>query len=638
MEWTIIFLLVIILAVLVAQTLRRSVRVGKVGEERFRKIFDVTPAAVSITALKDGRLLDANPAYWKLTGFNPKQSIGRTTVELAMWQNETKRQEFINKIVERRSLHNSNFEFINEAGEKHTTVAFYELIDSGSEPTILSMFYDITDQKLAQAALQKSDEHFRKVFQTSPVAIVITTLGEGRIIDANAAYWKLSGHDPDTSIGRTTFELRNIQHTAERDAFVHELLEKRSIQKPAYDFVNDRSEHLKTVAFYELIDEGGAPAILSMFYDITEQNKAQEALIQSEARVRALLEATPDMIFELTRDGTIIQFIPSAENDLFSPHDDLMGKKLAQVFPSIADQAGFAIGRALDSGQVNAFEYQLPGETESRDFEVRITPAGPDLVLATVRDVSLRKWAEAERESLINELEAKNAELERFTYTVSHDLKSPLITIKGFLGYVREDVQTGNLERFEADLRRIGDAAEKMQHLLGDLLELSRIGRLTNEPVHIPMNELIAEVLEMLHGRISAGNIVVHVSENLPAVYGDRQRLFEVLQNLIDNAAKFIGDQPAPQIDIGVQGELNGKPVFFVRDNGMGISPQFKDKVFGLFDKLNAQSDGTGIGLALVKRIIEFHGGRIWVESEVGQGATFFFSLPTQPVTDEVTK
>jgi len=616
----------------------RAEQALRAGEERFRKIFHVSPVAISVTSLKDGTMLQANNAYWKLTGFDPKTSIGRTTVELKIWDTEEQRQAFVGKLTERRSLHNPNYEFVNEGGKKHSTVAFYELIDSGDEPSILSMFYDVTDQKLAQAALQKSDEHFRKIFHVSPVAIVITTLDEGRLIDANEAYWKLSGHDPNTSVGRTTFELRSDLQKEARDQFVHELLEKQSIQNLAYDFVNEQGEHLKTVAFHELIDEGGVPAILSMFYDITEQNNAQEALVQSEARVRALLEATPDMIFELTRDGTVVQFIPSAEHSPFLPPEEFIGKTIGQVFPSIAEQTNFAIGRALDSGQVNAFEYQLPGGKEKRDFEARITPAGPDLVLATIRDVSLRKWAESEREKLINELEAKNAELERFTYTVSHDLKSPLITIKGFLGYVREDVQMGNMDRFEADLRRISDATEKMQHLLGDLLELSRIGRLTNEPAYIPMNELVAEVLELLHGRISAGNILVRAAENLPSVYGDRQRLFEVFQNLIENAAKFMGNQPEPQIEIGVRGELNGNPVFFVRDNGIGISPQFKDKVFGLFDKLNAQSDGTGIGLALVKRIVEFHKGIIWVESEVGQGAAFFFSLPTQPITDDVKK
>ncbi|MEP6895034.1 MAG: ATP-binding protein, partial [Chloroflexota bacterium] len=108
-------------------------------------------------------------------------------------------------------------------------------------------------------------------------------------------------------------------------------------------------------------------------------------------------------------------------------------------------------------------------------------------------------------------------------------------------------------------------------------------------------------------------------------------RIFEVFQNLIDNAAKFMEKQPEPQIEIGVQGEFNDQPVFFVRDNGMGISPQFKDRIFGLFDKLNAQSEGTGVGLALVKRIVEHHRGKIWVESEVARGATFFFALPTQP-------
>jgi signal transduction histidine kinase len=124
---------------------------------------------------------------------------------------------------------------------------------------------------------------------------------------------------------------------------------------------------------------------------------------------------------------------------------------------------------------------------------------------------------------------------------------------------------------------------------------------------------------------------VAFLDENLPTIFGDRQRIHEVLQNLIDNAAKFMGDQPSPRIDIGQQGELQGKPVFFVRDNGIGISPQYKDRIFGLFDKLDGQTEGTGVGLALVKRIVEFHGGRVWVESEPGTGSTFFFTLPTQP-------
>jgi signal transduction histidine kinase len=122
--------------------------------------------------------------------------------------------------------------------------------------------------------------------------------------------------------------------------------------------------------------------------------------------------------------------------------------------------------------------------------------------------------------------------------------------------------------------------------------------------------------------------ISVHIDANMPAVFGDRQRLLEVLQNLIDNAAKFMGSQPEPRIEVGQRGEEDGKLIFYVRDNGIGILPEHYDRVFGLFNKLDSNSEGTGVGLALVKRIVEVHSGRIWVESEAGMGTTFYFSLP----------
>jgi signal transduction histidine kinase len=363
--------------------------------------------------------------------------------------------------------------------------------------------------------------------------------------------------------------------------------------------------------------------------DITTLKRTEEALRRSEARTRALLDAIPDMIFEFTREGSILQFISSSINRPLLPPEQFLGKTIKEVLPSVADQTLFAIDRVLDSGQVHAFEYQLFQEGETKTFEARIAPLSNDTVLAIVRDVSLQKWILGEREKLINELESKNAELERFTYTVSHDLKSPLITIKGFLGFLQQDAKAGNLERLNSDVQRISDAADKMQELLNDLLELSRVGRLVNQPEPIDLNKMISEVLDILHGRLHAGKVNVRVQDKLPMVYGDRPRVFEVLQNLIDNAAKFMGDQPNPGIEIGQAGVTQaGVPVIFVRDNGMGIDPRFQDRIFGLFDKLDVRTDGTGIGLALAKRIIEFHGGKIWVESEPGHGATFYFTLP----------
>ena len=231
------------------------------------------------------------------------------------------------------------------------------------------------------------------------------------------------------------------------------------------------------------------------------------------------------------------------------------------------------------------------------------------------------------RKELIAELESKNSELERFTYTVSHDLKSPLFTIRGFLGYLEQDALAGNHARMKADMQRITAATEKMQRLLNELLELSRIGRLRNTPERIPFEDLAREAVELVQGRIMQHNIAVIIQPGLPEVVGDRQRLLEVIQNLVDNAAKFMGGQSQPRIEIGQEGENAGMPVFFVRDNGIGIAPEYHERVFGLFNKLDVKSDGTGIGLALVKRIVEVHGGRIWVRSEAGSGSTFYFTL-----------
>ena len=363
--------------------------------------------------------------------------------------------------------------------------------------------------------------------------------------------------------------------------------------------------------------------------------QSEDALRQSESRMRALLEAIPDMIFEMDREGKILSFVPSPTIDPFLPPDEFLGRNISQIMPpEVADQTMFNIERTLESGMLQMFEYKLPTEKENRYFEASVIRNDVETVIAMVRDITVRKWAETEREELINqlekqkdELEEKNTELIQFTYTVSHDLKSPLVTINGYLGYIEQDAASGNIERLKKDTRRIQEAVNKMHALLTDLLELSRIGRMMNAPESVPFDDLIRDAMDTVHGQLEAHHVTVQIQSNLPTVHGDRQRLTEVLQNLLDNAAKYMGDQPDPRIEIGQQGEDGGMPVFFVKDNGIGIAPEYHERIFGLFNKLDAQSEGTGIGLALVKRIVEFHGGRIWVESELGKGATFCFTL-----------
>ncbi len=194
------------------------------------------------------------------------------------------------------------------------------------------------------------------------------------------------------------------------------------------------------------------------------------------------------------------------------------------------------------------------------------------------------------------------------------------MTVKGFLGLLEKDVAADDRARMSHDIERIKTASDQMGRLLDDLLELSRVGRVVHPSESVPLSDLAREAADML---VNQRHVEVEIAP-LPTVFGDRVRLAEVFQNLLENAVKYMGDQPAPRIEIGIRDD----DIVYIRDNGMGIDPQYHDKIFGLFERLETRVEGTGVGLALVKRIVEFHGGRIWVESEGrGHGTTFCFVL-----------
>ena len=227
-----------------------------------------------------------------------------------------------------------------------------------------------------------------------------------------------------------------------------------------------------------------------------------------------------------------------------------------------------------------------------------------------------------------SELERQNAELERFTYSVSHDLRAPLVTIKGFIGLLLKDIESGKGEAIQSDVKQISHATDNMATQLDELLELSRVGRLVNPPVEIDLNEMAASVVALFSDSIAKADVDVKIDQAMPAAYGDAGRIFEVFQNLVGNAIKFAKSEDASVVEIGAE-ESAGQVVCHVRDNGVGIQPEYLERVFNLFERLNPRVEGTGIGLALAKRIVEFHNGKIWAESEgPGRGSTFWFSLP----------
>jgi len=217
--------------------------------------------------------------------------------------------------------------------------------------------------------------------------------------------------------------------------------------------------------------------------------------------------------------------------------------------------------------------------------------------------------------------------MERFTYTVSHDLRSPLVTIQGFLGFLKEDVKDRDEEKIDVDIEMMATAVEKMDYLLRDTLRLSRIGRVANPPGDISFGEIVRDAMDSITEMARSGGVEISAAEGWPAVHVDRLRIAEVLVNLFENSIKYMGDQPDPRIDVGWRKD-GGEVIFFVRDNGIGIDPNQQNKVFELFYKADPESEGAGAGLAIVKRIIEVHGGRVWIESDDGEGCTLCFTLP----------
>lgn len=242
-------------------------------------------------------------------------------------------------------------------------------------------------------------------------------------------------------------------------------------------------------------------------------------------------------------------------------------------------------------------------------------------------EVQRREMVEKEREALMLDLEVHNEELERYAYTISHDLKAPLYTIQGFAGFLERDIEKGNTENMLQDLAKIREAVLTMGNLLDDILTLSRLGMAQDEFKSVSLDEVIEQAQSMLSIEIEESGIEIRLESDQPDVVAEPQRLTEVFQNLISNALKFMGDQQHPVIEIGACSEGDWVHCH-VRDNGSGIAPEYQERVFNLFERLETGIQGTGVGLAIVKRVIERQGGRIWIVSDgEGQGCSFEFTL-----------
>ena len=365
-----------------------------------------------------------------------------------------------------------------------------------------------------------------------------------------------------------------------------------------------------------------------------EKDQLRKKLRQSEEKFQNLFESATDAIIYVDMAGRILEANKQAEEVFGGSKLELLGKHFTKlgVFPPGEIPAVLNNFPGVTAGRENT---QAVGITNKKGQEIILECSASFMktddkvsgVMIIARDITERKRAEEEVHRKAKELQEKNDELTRFTAAVLHDLRSPLITIQTFQGYLEQDIPSQDAARIKKDLGYIRNAADKIGRLIDELLRLSRIGRIINPSEDASLQAIVQEALDLVAGRITKRGVRVDITEEPVLLWGDRTRLVEVFLNLVDNAAKFMGAEPAPRVEIGVE-QAGGEMVLYVRDNGIGIDPRVQPILFSLFQKLDPETEGMGIGLALVRRIVELHGGRIWVESEgPGKGATFRFTL-----------
>lgn len=400
---------------------------------------------------------------------------------------------------------------------------------------------------------------------------------------------------------------------------------------------------MSTVALPLILTFTPATAFLGMLLiDIENRSRTEAALRESEAKLSRHLQYTPLASMAIDENFVCTQWNKAAEKIFGYTADEIIGKDLSEIV--IPDHEKEEVMEILDMLLAQEGGTHSVNENRTKDgrnivcewYNTPIVDAsGKTIGIASLcEDVTERETIRQKQQLLATELEARNAELERFVYTVSHDLRTPLISIKGLIGLLQKDIELGDVDRIKADMEKINNAADTMGELLSGLLELSRIGRIINPPEQGSLKELAERAAEHLHDKLNRRGVALEIADDMPRYWGDTLRLLEVFQNLIENAIKFMGDEPSPRIEISAQ-SLGDAIECTVRDNGIGIEPAYHERVFNLFERLDPRIEGTGIGMALVKRIVEAHEGEIRIESDGGnRGCSVVFTLPKQPAVE----
>jgi len=642
------------------QTERRSAEQAlRSSEERFLKAFRSSPDSITISTLKDGKFLDVNDGFTRISGYTREEAVGKASETLRIWANQDDRAKMVELLQRHGRVVNLETIMRIKSGAIIHCLVSAEVIEVEGEQCLVGVTRDVTSEREAAKALEESRAMLSVILDTIPIRVFWKDR-ESKYLGCNLLFAKDAGlGSPLDIVGRNDSELVwNEQAESYRRAD-REVLQsgraKMNFEEVQIHANSERRWH-RTSKVPLLDPKGTLIGVMGCYEDITEERKADEALRKSEAalresesRFRALAESTSAVIM-IFRGESMLYINPAGQQLIGFSLQKIESMKFWEIIhPEFRDLVRER-GLARQRGQPVPDRYEVKvitasGESKWVDFSGRtIDFEGWPAVIGTAVDITERKEAE-EKISRLNEelerrvkartsaLEASNRELESFSYSVSHDLRSPLRAIQGFAGILLEDHSTRLDEEAKRVLNVIQANTTKMGNLIDDLLAFSRLGRSHMARERIHMHTLVREIIDELSvGSKTLPKMQVH---DLADIDGDRSMIKQVLFNLITNSMKFSSKSSAPTVEI--MSELTKTEVIFsVKDNGVGFDMEFAQKIFGVFQRLHREDEfpGTGVGLALVQRIVERHGGRVWAKGAVGEGATFFFAIPIKPMSD----
>ncbi len=618
------------------------------SELRFRRLTENARDIIYRMSIPDGSYIYVSPAVEQITGYQPQE----------WYENPKKVQDLIHpnwrdyfaiqwaRLLQGDIPDTYEYQIITKSGQIKWLFQRNTLVkDNAGRPTALDgIVTDITELKQAESELRSERDILERIMEASPAGITILN-SQGDIEFANARAEEVLGltRDNITQLKYNSPQWKIVDQTG-RSIDV-EQLPFHIVKRTGRMVIDGRhaiedslgKRRLLSINAAPILGEGGqVDKVIAIVEDITEEIEAERILKNSQdALYKAQSIARMGNYYYRPETGEFyladtIRYALGLDHEISS-----LAGWLDMVHYEDRAELQRLIQWTIDESKSWEMEFRLHIGQSSREIwlhcqtDAEVDSRGKTVsVIGMLQEITDWKNQRREREALIAQLEDKNRELEQFVYSVSHDLKSPLITISGFSGLMLESINKGRYGELVEFHETIKKAVDQMYAVLNDLLELSRIGRLVNDYESVDFNEIIEDVKMMLHGELSRHEIEFEIAPSLPVVYVDRQRLIEAMQNVISNAMKYMGDQAHPAIAIGYE-TRETHYLFWVRDNGIGIDGPYLTKIFGLFEKLDRSTEGSGIGLAIVKRIIETHGGTIWAESEgLGYGSTIKFTIP----------